>query len=322
MKMDAIQMKNFNGKIGSYAISTVDFNSWTNQSVNNTPQKGKKSRNVKEVVNKIFAEYAALIDDNFWIEKFKNASMGKFPTKFSYKNDMLIYKKGSKSYTLQLPTDKIEGLNACLEFFHAHGGIFSPLDMEKSLQQQQQRASEEAATYELTWGTSNKKVQEKLLSYYVLFMKENMKLTDIEMEQLRETINLGIVDKFFGKHNITIKNKRIHTIDGLAWNNEKRQFYINPELKPVSTRGYTRKKNGPPAIDPNLKDAVSNIGNKWCKYLDHLNKKLEKELKREQKLMYGQNVNIDITSPTVDSATNSYTDTTDIEDEDEEDEDD
>lgn len=311
-----MQPKNFNGKIGSYAISTVDFNSWS-QTPTNSNKKNKKNRSNKQLINKIFADYSELVDDPFWIEKFKNASHGKFPTKFSYKNDSIIYKKASKSNTLELPKNKLEGVSACIHFFQTHGSIFSPLDIQKTAELEQiKRINELNTQQELSWSNSNKKVQECLLSYYVISMKENLRLTENEMEQLREIINLGIVDKFFGKHNITIKNKRINNIDGLMWDSELRYFFIDPNLKPVASRGYTRKKHGPPSVDPSLKDMVSNFGSKWSKYLESLSKKWEKELRRQdsQNLM-GQNLEIP-SSPSFEETTNSFTDTTDIDDDD------
>lgn len=313
--MDGAHTKNFNGKIGSYAISTVDFSSWTSNASNSTNQKTKKTRGTKEVVNKIFADYVEIIDDTFWKEKFKNASIGKFPTKFNYKEDVLYFKKGQKTYTLQVPKNTLEGANACMDFFRLHGGFFSPDDIRKSAEEQKKH-NEEIVVQELTWGIASKKCQECLISYYVVAMKENMKLTNHEMEQLRETINLGIVDKFFGKHNIIIKNKRIHNIEGLLWNTEKRQFYIGPDVKPMAVRGYTRKKHGPPSIDPSLKDTISNFGTNWCKYLDLLNKKWDKEKKYDHNLIVKHYSVDSTTSPQMDTTTNSYTDTTDNEDED------
>lgn len=314
--MEGSHTKNFNGKIGSYAISTVDFSSWTNNAVNSANPKTKKTRGTKEVVNKIFADYVEILDDSFWKEKFKNASIGKFPTKFSYKEGSLCFKKGQKVHTLQVPKNISEGANACMDFFRTHGGFFSPDDIRKSAEEQK-RHNEEIVVQELTWANANKKCQECLISYYVLTTKENMKLTNSEMEQLRETINLGVVDKFFGKHNIIVKNKRIHIIEGLLWNSEKRQFYIGPDVKQMPVRGYTRKKHGPPAVDPSLKDTISNFGTNWCKYLDLLDKKWDKEKKHERNLIMKQNIDDGITtSPHVDNTTNSYTDTTDNEDDD------
>jgi len=313
-----MQMINFGGKIGSYAISTVGFDSWVNQQTNPSSKKTKKTRGTKEIVNKIFAEYAQIIDDKFWIEKFTNASVGKFPSKFTYKDGMLFYKKGTKSNTLDLPKNKIEGANACIEFFRVNGSIFSPTDIQRSLEIQERRSAEGKNFHELTWATANKKVQDCLLSYYVTNMQSIMKLTNTEMEQLRQTVNLGVVDKYFGKHNIHVNNKRIQTIDGLLWNDELRQFYIDPDLRPISSRAYTRKKHGPPAIDPELKDTVPNFGNKWSKYIDNLNKKWEKELRRQQRIIIlHQNPDADLPLSPTDTTINSYTDTTDNDDEDE-----
>jgi len=251
-----IQVKNLGGKVGSYAISTVDFDSWMNEPVVQSPVRTRKSRGAKEVVHKIFAECALITQDPFWADKFNNASIGKFPPKFNFHDGIITYRKGAKCHTLEVSNNPYEATSACTEFLRSNGGIFSPLDEQNSLELQYTRAHAVLTQQKLTWADANKKVQDCMLSYYVTDMKSLMGLRDSELEQLRQTIRLGIGNKYFGKHNIRVENNRIHSINGLLWNNETREFYINPELKPNSTRTYTRKKDGPPAIDPSQKDTI------------------------------------------------------------------
>lgn len=276
-------MKNTEKNVGSYAISTVSFNSWVNEPIKKD-KKTKKKVDTKEIVNKIFAEYAAIITDPFWVEKLNNASLGKFPQKFSYNNNTLIYKKGSKSYTLELTNNPFESAYKCIEFFRAHGGIFSPIDEQNSMDIQLSLVNNNEE--KLTWGNSNKKIKDFMLSNYIGDLKEIMKLNHEQIRQLDQTLKQGISNKYFGKHNIYVENNRIQSIEGLLYENNN--FYIDPNLKPISTRVYTRKKNGPPVINTNQKDMYPQFNVKWNKYIDTLDKKLDKNKKAQNKV----NINI------------------------------
>ena len=127
-----------------------------------------------------------------------------------------------------------------------------------------------------------------MLSHYVVRMKELMNLSNMEMEQLRQTIRLGISDKYFGKHNIHVERNRIHSVEGLLWNNEKREFFINPELKPNSTRTYTRNKGGGSVVDPSEKDMIPQFGVKWGKYVESLDRKIMRNNRRARRVTVTQ----------------------------------
>lgn len=277
-----------NSNVGSYAISTVDFNSWSNGPVSQAPTRTRKSKTLKEIIHKCFDEYKDEITDSFWIEKFKNASYGKFPKFFSYNDGVLTYRKGAKTQTLDVPGNTVEGAYACMEFFRIHGGLFSPTDAQDSLNSQYARSQSAVNQIELTWGTAHKKVQQCLISNYVTGMKIIMDLTKTEMEQLRQTILLGLSNKYFGKHNISVVSNQIHTIEGLLWNGEKRMFYVDPNMKPLTTRSYSRNKGGPPSVDPGDKDMIPQFNIKWHKYLESLEKKINLSNKRLNKITVTQ----------------------------------
>lgn len=279
-----MNIKSVGGRVGSYAVSTINIESWVNEPVTQAPQRTRKTRGTKEIVHKIFAECAKVIQDSFWIEKFNIAATGKFPRGFSYHDGQLSYKKGAKNHSIEISGNPYETAYACIEFFHTHGGIFSPIDEQSSLQLQYERSQAVLTQKQLTWADANKKIQECILSYYVITMKSTMGLTDLEVEQLRQTIKLGISNKYFGKHNIRIENNHIHSIDGLLWNNETRIFYINPQLQPSSTRSYTRHKDGPPAIDPSQKDMIPQFTAKWEKYVKSVDDKIAQYYRRQRKI--------------------------------------
>ena len=279
-----IHIKNIVGKVGSYAISTVNLSSFTANASSRPVQKARKARNTKEVIHKIFAECATATVDPFWSEKFTLASYGKFPPKFSYNDGVLTYRKGAKNKTLEVPMNNYEAAELCMDFFRTNGGIFSQLDQEHSAQLQDSRSQDVLNQEPLKWGDLNKKMQECLLSYYVTGMKIVMKLRDSEVEQLRQTLHLGIKNKLFGKHNIHVEQNRIQTIDGLLWNNNDRYFFINPELKPSAVRSYARKKEASPATTGACKDMTPQFNNKWNKYTEALHKKLDSRVRAQRRI--------------------------------------
>lgn len=283
-----ISIKNIGGKVGSYAISTVDFDSWVNEPVSQVPSRTRKTRGTKEIVNKIFTQCATVTGDPFWVDKFNNAAMGKLPPKFSFHNGILSYRRGARCNTLEVSNNPHEAASACVEFFRSNGGIFSPLDEQNSLELQYKRAHDVLTQEQLTWGGANKKVQECMLSYYVTDMKKLMQLRDSEGEQLRQTIRLGILNKYFGKNNIRVEHNRIHSIEGLLWNSDTRQFYMDPNLKLNRTRTYARKKDGPPAVDPSQRDTIPQFSVKWKKYVDHLDKKIIRNMRRQKRITVNQ----------------------------------
>lgn len=303
-------MKLANNKVGSIAISTVDFNNWTLEaSAEKNVPKTRKIRGAKEVLpsNKIFAECAKVITDPFWIEKFNNASYGKMPPKCYYNDGNLSYRKGAKNIILQVPINPHEAAPKCIEFFRVNLCIFSPLDQQNALDLQQERAYHQSMMIpeELKWENTNKKVQESLISYYVNDIKVIMILNDDQVEQLRQTIKSGIAAKIFGKTSIELSNNRIKSIDGLLWNDQDKIFYINPELKPKITRTYGKKKEQSEIIH---KDSVPQFGLKWNKYVDSLDKKLISNIQRQHRLESMSSYNAhsaSLTSPGV---------TTDVED--------
>jgi hypothetical protein len=283
-----MHIKNLGGRVGSYAISTIEFDSWMHEPIVQAPQRARKVRGIKEVIHKIFADCANAVDDPFWAEKFNTAARGKFPRGFGYNDGILSFRKGAKCHQLEVSANPYEAAFACMEFFRGNGGIFSPMDEQQSLELQHARSQAVLTQQQLTWGDANKKIQECMLSHYVIGMKSLMELTDLEMEQLRQTIRLGIANKFFGKHNIHVDNNRIHSIGGLLWDNQDRRFYINPDLKPNSTRTYTRNKEGPAAIDPSQKDMIPQFGIKWNKYIESLDKKILRNNRRSKRVIVTQ----------------------------------
>lgn len=273
-------------KIGSYA-TIVDVDDWMNEKV---PQKAimkpKKTRVQKQIINKIFADCALIIQDQFWIDKFNMMSYGKFPNKFSYRSNILSYKKGNRYNTIQVSENPYEAICACMEFLKINGGIFSQMDEQTALELQYTRQSNRIVEKEpIIWSKLNKKMQMIFISFYVLEMKEKMGLNKDELEQLRQTINLGIYNKLLVETNIILSNEQIVTINDLFFDSEERLFFLNPNLKASITRTYSRKKQN--IIETKDKDTIPQFNVKFRKYLEIIDKKVSKRTGKDSIIITG-----------------------------------
>lgn len=270
-------------------MTVINLDDWANQQKPVQTVKVRKTRGSnKEVKHKIFADCAMVINntigDKFWVDKLTLASVNKFPKGFSYNDGLLFYRKGAKNLSIEISSNPYEAAYASIDFLRTHAGLFSAMDQQNSLILQQQRAQETAQN--ITWGEANKKVQECMLSNYIVEMKNIMNLSPLEMKQLKQTIKLGISGKMLGKHNINVENNNVRSIDGLLWNSNTREFYLSPDLKPINTRSYSRsKKSNNIIIDPANKDTVPQFNFKWNKYLDAMDKKIARNNKRTRRII-------------------------------------
>ena len=268
-------------RVGTYAISTINYDTWMNDPIVTPSPKGKKGRPAKEIINPIFHQFAEQTDDPFWKNKLASAAIGKFPPKFSYHDGILNFKRGARTVSIELTNLEENGLHECLEFFRGNGGIFSPMDEKVCVQSRQNKAILNEERPPLEWSKINKKIKECLVSYYVTNLTKNMELSPNESSQLLKVIRCGISYKLFGKHNIKLTDTKIYKIDGLLWDNEKRLFYIDPTLTPISSRGSSKQSNTDNLDTPIIeKDRIPQFSTKWAKYIDLLDKKVDRTSKR------------------------------------------
>jgi hypothetical protein len=274
--------------VGTFAVTNVTFDDWMSSPTSGPKKKQRRQKAAKVVVHPIFTECAEIVDDSFWADKFTNASYGTFPRYFSYNNSLLTYRKGARSYSIEVSGNPYESASACMEFFRVHGGMFSPLDQQNSMSLQHARAQEMSANTNLTWDSINSKMQECVLSYYIVSLQNIMGLSRLEMEQLRQTIRIGINTRYLDKTSINMENNRIVTITGLLWDDSTRTFYIDPNIEPPKKRSSSSKR-GAPAINPREKDKYPQFNKQWNDYVKILNNKRAKDDRRQRRHMIRNN---------------------------------
>src|SRR5579872_1470244 len=260
---------------GKYATSTDESPPWLNTPIRSTgtgaPRRKSKATASRPIVHPLFAECAKVATDPFWVALFSKAAYGKFPRKFSYRDKVLSYKRGSRVLTLQVPQAPIEALSAVTTFLRRHGGIISDLDQETNRLEQSRDLPSEAP---LQWSGLRDKMREALLELFISDIKSRLNLTKIEVSKLRHTINVGVILGAFGKTNIILEDDSIVNIQGLIFHSGEpghREFSIDPTLMATATTRIASKHSRSRKVEEPRED-VSYLRD-WYKALEKLDKK-------------------------------------------------
>ena len=277
-------------KSGTMAVASTDFSTWSNDTVVVKP---KQKRAPKKIKHDLFEYFSEMETDAYWITQFKTAAEGKFPKYFTYNGKILTHKNGNKCNSIELQSKDEDSLKLCKEFVKLHGGLFSALD---ELNSERYSIPED----EITWSGSKAKMKKNLVNKFIEDLTVKMNLDDDQVNQLTQTISVGISCGVFDKKNIITKDRRILEIKDLYFEDnlfkfkEPKNMKKTPQIKVIDTD-----------ITPDMIPKFSKI---WGKKLESI---IPKQKKKDQ-----PKIN-DETEPEIDEIDNGL----DIEDEIEDDED-
>lgn len=192
---------------GSYAVQGGQ--SWMSMPVGTAKVREKKNKIVIDFP--IFRQCSYLTTDPMWMAIFTQASDGKFPRGFMFREEYLIYKHGSKSSRLEIPATATadEVFPNCLRFFKETAGIRSELD-ELKLQEPVENSDEP-----LDWKKVPKRVQNFQISLYVSNLDTEYKFTTETKNKLITMINLGFNLGYLTKEDVLFTRKEILSIQGI-----------------------------------------------------------------------------------------------------------
>ena len=263
-------MSNVNTQIktGSYAVTTVYSMPWSKKTV--AAPKTKRKRAEKKVVHKIFERCSELTKDHYWIAVFRECARDKFPRGFSYKNGLLIHRRGNKINRVLIPNSPHEASSICLSFFKASAGLMSSNDRKRLQREEEERLLEVMNERELTWkDIKTEKVKELLISEFVCDLALKMKFDTDQKKKLATTVKSGFMLKYFTSKNITMEDGKILDITGLLYDKINNRYYIDPK--------YTNKRPGRKVkglgIERVRKKPKVSFMNNWEKYLQNLEKR-------------------------------------------------
>lgn len=261
--------------VGNYSVSIKSFfgSLKQNSEKNMLDIEKKKKKTLKPIINSMFENFSELSDDSFWKSIFNNCARGKFPRGFTYKNNLITHKKGSKMTRLELSNNIPESYLATLDFFQRLGGIYSLQDRAKMKKIEEDKLLNKLEDIEeLTWkDIKTEKLKDIIITEFIDDLSKKMNFNDEEKKELTTTIKKGFFLKIFS--NIEMNNGKIVNIDGLKFNEKTNEFEINSKYYKKTERQY----NGLGIEKIKQKNEIDFLES-WEKYLTNLeNKRINKK---------------------------------------------
>ena len=256
-------------RTGTYAIATVYKIPWSDKKKKKKTGKNRKKHKNK-IVNSIFYECSENIADPYWKKIFENASRGKFPRGFMFRNGVLTHKKGNKIQRLEIVESPIETLTLCISFFQQTAGLMSEIDKQRFKKDITQKLMDKYALEKIKWNEIKKeKIRELLIDDYIEELSSSMELDIQSRLELITLINKGFLVKQLSNKDIIFEKGKVISINGLIIDKKQKRFWIDPKKIPKKIKLTNQKST-------NLKDTSGtsfSLIKCWKKYLENLNKK-------------------------------------------------
>lgn len=251
-------------KTGSYKVKTICLDSWGGKSMKMLEKKGN-SKN-KKVVNDIFEKCSTLTNDEYWISVFKNCSIDKFPRGYSYKNSMLIYRKGNTIDRMLVPDNPSEAFSACKTFFKKSSGLMSMGDRRKLKKEQDEKYAKLPKVKDKKWkDIKSDKNKDILMAEYASHLCRKHKYDDGKRNNLLTVLRIGLILKVFNANTIHMESGKITAIEGLVYDKYEDKYYVDPKC--IKTKTSRRKTSSSKKKKPKVQ-----FLNNWEKYLKNLEK--------------------------------------------------
>lgn len=253
----------------NHTLSGFDSRSWTTTNVTATRPKTRRAKPEPVVINDIFKECSQLVTDQTWKNIFNEASYGKLPRGFTFKDGHVTHKIRNKTSRIELNADPQRALQESLEFFKEKAGIMSQDDQKKAREEFEEFLLVSGSLYPTKWSEiRKKKVKEVLVSSYICKVAKELTLDQKEKEDLRNKIYLGFILGCFGNDNIELEEGYIKNIAGLNYDSSKKTFIINYKEAPKQS-----KKSRRPEKTTKPKTSFYTL---WIKFLETLEKRVSK----------------------------------------------
>ena len=254
---------------GSYAVSSLEARPWASTSVSISRPKTRRAKPDPIVVNPIFKECANLITDPTWKTIFSEASLGKLPRGFTYKDGYITHKIRNKISRIEISTNPEVALDECLHFFKEKAGIMSQEDQKRAREDFEEYLLNSGALCPTRWSEiRKKKVKDVLISTFIAKIAKEIGLNQAEKDDLKNKIYLGFILGCFGNDQVELENGYITNIAGLDFNQDNRNFQIDYTRAPKQLKKSRRVEKA--SIPKNSFYTL------WIKFLESLEKRVVK----------------------------------------------
>jgi hypothetical protein len=230
-----------NSKISTFPLLETNKGNTNNSNNRKGIQLFNKNKNKKNtILYPIFAKCTNYTTDEFWKNLFDNLSIGKCPKSIYISNCTIYSSNKRKGFSYIIPTSDVSGsdnpeniFTELRELLISNTSICSSTDVsikKKEIREKQ----EDDITNTTTWSEIRKKnLREILIIKFVVRMKKKYKFDWKKSRDLYIMIQIGFIYKTQTSKDVNFKNKRVDSIDGIVYNEEKNIFvneYTNNEI--------------------------------------------------------------------------------------------
>lgn len=260
--------------IGNYSISIAYNLPWNKKITPVSDSVKKRKKTLRPIINPIFEKCASLTEDKFWQNIFMDCSRGKFPRGFTFKNNLITYKKGSKNFKVEISNSSVEAYTVTIKFFQDIAGIMSKADREK-LEKAEEEKYLSVVNNDLTWKeVKTEKLKDILINEFIADVSAKMQFNEEESKEFTTTVKKGFILKCFGANNVKMENGKIVEISGLIFDENSKQYVIDEDY--ISYKEDKRSKNL--GIEREENKPKINFMELWSKYLENLINKRSKKI--------------------------------------------
>ena len=238
----------------------------------NSNEPKRKGRPPKKVQYQVFQVLSGYTLDDYWKQLLLACSMGKFPRYVTYKDDLLIHRRGRacSSIPLGLAHDQTIDFKRVLDFFRSLG-LSSLQDNEAARRIVDDKQKTLTAQVYNSWKDIKRpQLKEILLGDFVQNLSERLNLTSREHEYLQAQVAIAQLFKAINAQTVVMDDGKISEITGLQIEGDergKRKFsFYRPSVvasATVSPGLLTREDNEVP-------DLSNDLQSDWLQYCDNL----------------------------------------------------
>lgn len=270
------KQQNMSTQVGNYSVSVRSFFGTLKPNKNDRAPleiEKKRKKTLKPILHPIFEKCANLADDKYWQAIFMDCARGKFPRGFTYKNNLITFRKANKLYRLEISNLPSDVYSSTIEFFNTTKGMMSAQDRKRVKKLEEEKLLEKLnSNTPITWkDIKTEKMKDILICEFIETLAEKLQLGIEDKKELVTTIKKGFMLKYFTGSNIEMENGRISEIDGLIC--DVKDGTVEISIDPVyMTRRPTRQFLGL-GIEKNDDKPQINFLDIWTKYLTSLENK-------------------------------------------------
>lgn len=217
---------------GDYRITSSASLPWLQTPIKEEDVKTKKRKNQKVIIYPIFNQCKEFISDPFWVQLLEEAGYNKFPRGFSFRENQLVHRRGTRINTVTIPEnmeDPQEVVDTIINFMREYG-IRSAQDQDEERRLLQEKVIRSMKNTKLTWADMSRKRSSHIFLFeaYANRIKDELDLSNDECKDLITTINIGVFLGYINGNDIDFSDGQIKEINGISFDIENRKFsYIN-----------------------------------------------------------------------------------------------